>query len=46
MNAIIRFPSQEDALRCYNDPEYAPIKAIRMRSTTNNTVVLVKAFAY
>ncbi len=44
MNAIIRFPSQEDALKCYNDPEYAPIKAIRMRSTTNNTLVLVKAF--
>lgn len=44
MNAMIRFPSEEAALKCYNDPEYAPIKAIRMRLTANNTLVLVKAF--
>ncbi len=45
MNAIIKFPSEDAALKCYNDPEYAPIKAIRMRSTTNNTLVLVKEFS-
>ena len=45
MNAIIKFPSEEIALRCYNDPEYLPIKAIRIRSTTNRTMVLVKAFS-
>ena len=45
MNAIIKFPSEEAALKCYNDPEYVPIKAIRMRSTKNNTLVLVKEFS-
>ena len=42
MNAIIRFPSEEAALRCYNDPEYQPIKAIRVNSTKNCTMVLAK----
>lgn len=44
MNAVIRFPTEKDALECYNDSEYVPIKAIRIRSTTNNTIVLVKGF--
>jgi len=44
MNAIIRFPSEEAALACYADPEYQPVKAIRHRSTTNCTMVLVKEF--
>jgi uncharacterized protein (DUF1330 family) len=44
MNAIIKFPSEEDALNCYNNSEYMPIKAIRMRSTKNNIIVLVKGF--
>jgi uncharacterized protein (DUF1330 family) len=45
MNAIIKFPSEELALKCYNDPEYLPIKAIRIRSTKNTTMVLVKGFS-
>ncbi|ANH82756.1 hypothetical protein A8C56_18815 [Niabella ginsenosidivorans] len=44
MNAIIKFPSLEAALQCYNDPEYAAIKEIRHRSVKNCTMVLVKAF--
>ena len=44
MNAIIRFPSEEAAVNCYNDPEYEEIKKIRLRSTTNCTMVLVKQF--
>ncbi|PSL48033.1 uncharacterized protein (DUF1330 family) [Chitinophaga niastensis] len=42
MNAIIKFPSEEAALNCYNDPVYQPLKAIRRRSTDNCTMVLVK----
>ena len=42
MNAIVRFPSQEAALNCYNDPEYQEVKKIRIASTTNCTMVLVK----
>lgn len=44
MNAIIHFPSEEAALKCYRDPAYQPMKAIRLRSTTNCTMVLVKVF--
>lgn len=44
MNAIIKFPSEEAALNCYNDPEYQPIKQIRINSTKNSTMVLVKEF--
>jgi uncharacterized protein (DUF1330 family) len=44
MNAIIKFPSAEAALKCYNDPQYEPIKAIRIASTKNCRMVLVKEF--
>ncbi len=44
MNAIIRFPSAEAALTCYNDPEYQPFKALRIASTANCTMVLVEEF--
>ena len=42
MNAIIKFPSKEAALNCYNDPEYESIKKIRHQSTANCTMVLVE----
>jgi uncharacterized protein (DUF1330 family) len=45
MNAILKFPSKEAALNCYNDPEYQrEIKQIRIHSTDNCTMVLVKQF--
>ena len=45
MNAIVKFPSMEDALGFYNDPEYQEkIRPIRLDSTTNCTMVLVKQF--
>lgn len=44
MNAIIKFPSKEAAMNCYNDPSYEDIKQIRITSTKNCTMVLVKAF--
>lgn len=45
MNAIIKFPSEEAALQCYNDPEYEPMKALRHRTTANATMIIVKEFA-
>ena len=42
MNAIIKFPSKDAAMSCYNDLEYQPIKKIRLDSTKNCTMVLVK----
>jgi|SRR5450432_316868 uncharacterized protein (DUF1330 family) len=46
MNAIIRFPSLEAALNCYNDPAYTPIKQIRLNSTSNCTMLLTKEFVH
>jgi uncharacterized protein (DUF1330 family) len=45
MNAIIRFPSKAAALGLYNDPEYQEAKAIRQKSTSHCTMVLVEAFS-
>ncbi len=44
MNAIIKFPSKETAIQCYNDPEYQAIKHFRLDSTSNCTMVLVNQF--
>ena len=42
MNAIIRFPSEKDAISCYNDAEYQQVKKIRIRSTSNCTMIIVR----
>ncbi len=44
MNAIIKFPSEEAALNCYSDPGYQPVKQIRLNSTKNCTMILVREF--
>ena len=45
MNAIVKFPSIDDALGFYNDPEYQEkIRPIRIKSTSNCTMLLVKEF--
>jgi uncharacterized protein (DUF1330 family) len=44
MNAIIKFPSEEAALQCYNDPEYEPLRKLRQSSTSNIAMILVKEF--
>jgi len=42
MNAVIRFPDEDTALRCYNSDEYQPMKALRQRTTSNCTMILLK----
>ena len=44
MNALIEFPSEQAAMNCYNDAEYAEVKKIRLSTTTNCTMILVKEF--
>jgi len=44
MNAIIKFPSEQATIDCYNDVEYHEIKKIRINSTSNCTMVIVKTF--
>ena len=44
MNAIIRFPSRQDALGLYNDPAYQEAKRIRQSSTRKIRMVLVDEY--
>lgn len=44
MNAIIKFPSHQAVLDCYNDPEYQAIRPIRLATTSDCTMVIVKEF--
>ena len=42
---VLKFESEEVALNWYNDPDYGPVKQIRLDSTKNGTAVLAQAFA-
>jgi len=44
MNAIVEFPSAEDARKFYNDPEYQSFIHLRHNSTSNCTMIIVKQF--
>jgi uncharacterized protein (DUF1330 family) len=44
-NVVVRFPSEEDAMAFYNDPDYGPLRDLRIAATTDRTLVVVKAFA-
>lgn len=39
---VLKFQSEEEALAWYNDPEYAPIRKIRIDASRNTTLVLAK----
>ena len=42
--AVVRFPTEEAVRAFVHDPEYAPLKKIRLESTTNSSAVLVPEF--
>jgi uncharacterized protein (DUF1330 family) len=42
VNILIQFESIEVALSCYKDPEYQAIKPLRIKSTINSSITLVK----
>ena len=39
---VLRFESEQAALRWYNDPDYEPLKKRRLESCTDNSLVLAK----
>lgn len=41
---IVRFPSEEAARAFVNDPEYQPVKKIRLDLTTDASAVFVPEF--
>jgi len=44
MNAIIEFSSAEAARNFYNDPEYQSFIHLRLNSTSNCTMIILKQF--
>lgn len=45
VNVVLRFDSKETARNWYNDPDYGPVRQIRLDSTTNGSIVLAEEFA-
>jgi uncharacterized protein (DUF1330 family) len=41
---VLKFESEEAALRWYNDPAYQPVKRLRVDSSSNGSMILAKAF--
>ena len=39
-NVIIKFPSYEIALKCYNSEEYLPVKKIREDNSIGNVIII------
>ena len=44
MNAIIEFPSEDAVNNFYNDPEYQAFIDLRLNSTSNCTMIMLKQF--
>ncbi|CAM1341040.1 DUF1330 domain-containing protein [Tenacibaculum aestuarii] len=44
MHAILKFPSKELAMECFNSKAYQEAKPFRQNSTKDNTVVLAQGF--
>jgi len=44
VNVVLRFDSEEAAMNWYNDPDYEPVKQIRLAATSNGTALLAKQF--
>ena len=42
VNVVLKFESEAAAMNWYNDPDYGPVKKIRLDSTTNGTLILAK----
>lgn len=44
VNVVLRFESEEAARNWYNDPDYQPVKKVRLDSTSGGMAVLAKGF--
>jgi len=44
VNVVLKFGSEEAARNFYNDPDYIPVKQIRLNSTKVVSLVLAKEF--
>jgi uncharacterized protein (DUF1330 family) len=44
VNVVLKFESEEAARNWYNDPDYGPVKQIRLDSSKNGCIVMAKEF--
>jgi uncharacterized protein (DUF1330 family) len=44
VNIVLSFPSMEAARAFYDDPEYAPVRQIRLDNTANGTLTIAREF--
>jgi uncharacterized protein (DUF1330 family) len=44
VHVVLKFESEEATLNWYNDPDYAPVKKIRLDATQNGTLIMAKQF--
>lgn len=44
VNIVLRFPDMDAARAWYDDPEYAPVRQIRLDNTANNSLTIVHGF--
>ena len=41
---VLKFETEEAALAWYNDPDYAPVRKLRLEASANGNMALAKAF--
>ncbi|MGE0104942.1 MAG: DUF1330 domain-containing protein [Blastocatellales bacterium] len=41
---VLKFESEEAAMRYYNDPAYEPVRNIRVGSSNNSSMILARQF--
>ena len=46
MNVVIEFPTEAAAMAFYEDPDYQPVKAVRIGATRNQNAVVSPGFEY
>ena len=44
VNVVLKFESEEAARAWHSDPEYGPVKQIRLDATANGTLTIAKEF--
>ena len=44
MTVVLKFDSEEQAMKFYNSEEYAPLKKMRLGATANNVGILAHTF--
>ena len=44
VSVVLRFETEEAAMNWYNDPQYGPVKQLRLDTTANTTAHLAKEF--